>query len=1011
MKAKTVVRNGSFELATGAGPADGWSESIAGGSGSTVGQVSTSPYHRTYCILFTVSNPPSPHLRSDSFLLNAQGRDLALRFFAKKAVGSTGGAWRLYVGTKYYNAASSTWQTGTVENSFTCAAAATWQEFEALIDFAALGSVDETELGWLEFAMDDLTSSTGYLDSVQLEEIPAGQGLEKMKPFHVADLDLEAADLFQVYRGEVQNPEWTKGVVKLKTRSIISKRHRDIPKALIGSDLFYGSDPDPEVEGKPYPMTYGDLYFEPAGGDIGAASPVVDRIFDVASEVDVVPRQWYRSLARGYKIGSRLTPRSANQQEETRICFDRPGMVLNALGRLYHFDPDADRYLRERLIDNFPSPSGSEWDHDLTNSRITSGSNSIYNKDGQVALSLFQRPGGPSWETTIILMRPEVIGQGSPWKTSNQLLSGTYAGPWSVSFHFDAIRIHDVQLEAAYVLACVRTNGVYAPGTAIIRFSISDATLGQAVTLLDGSGAFNNSPFNADNATVAPTHGETHLGLALHTGRQSLDYWNRPAGGFGASLGRSLAFVSYADLDHDIWDLALRLDLTLPMQEFVPYAACKGREYLDTWGGRKTAGNLIENPVDLLEGISRDELDATTAKIRTAAFDAASSARSGWKFAGQLLERIGSEKVFDQVCQEAGLVYFPDVDGKEAVQALEYGSADRVLTPNDFALDSIKAAFVSRAEIFNEISVNYAYQPDLEEFLAQAFVSRSNTNVQLHGMQYLLRCQESFEAIGELDRPLVVDAFWIQDQETAEALVRFLVDWVGFRRLKVRGVGWLDQLELELGDLVSFADFDRYLLDPEDRVFVLQRSAIVRRSGGTKLEFLEVHDPTVDESRGAFITQCSVELFYTNAAGKPYTAEVLSPDGDITAGWDAVTPAGNHWGAVNELPNEPNHSDYIYTPTDADVDEYSLTAETGMPVGSSSDFFEITVWGQINDPATNASIDIELYVGAAKAGATKTVDGSDLGGYGRLFKKTVVNVTPITKANVADLRVRITFRH
>ena len=47
---------------------------------------------------------------------------------------------------------------------------------------------------------------------------------------------------------------------------------------------------------------------------------------------------------------------------------------------------------------------------------------------------------------------------------------------------------------------------------------------------------------------------------------------------------------------------------------------CKGREYSGTWGSRKTAGNLIDNPIDAIESIFRDEFGVTN--LDTASFDA-----------------------------------------------------------------------------------------------------------------------------------------------------------------------------------------------------------------------------------------------------------------------------------------------------------------------------------------------------------------------------------------------------
>ena len=49
------------------------------------------------------------------------------------------------------------------------------------------------------------------------------------------------------------------------------------------------------------------------------------------------------------------------------------------------------------------------------------------------------------------------------------------------------------------------------------------------------------------------------------------------------------------------------------------YVRCKGRKYSGTWNSRKTIGDLIENPADMIESILRDEFGQTN--INTDGFD------------------------------------------------------------------------------------------------------------------------------------------------------------------------------------------------------------------------------------------------------------------------------------------------------------------------------------------------------------------------------------------------------
>jgi hypothetical protein len=89
-----------------------------------------------------------------------------------------------------------------------------------------------------------------------------------------------------------------------------------------------------------------------------------------------------------------------------------------------------------------------------------------------------------------------------------------------------------------------------------------------------------------------------------------------------------------------------------------------------TWNGRRVSGDLIEHPVDILEGILRQEYGFGTATIDEAAFDAAKAAMSGWEFAGQLLEQKMGKEVIQDLCRNAALIFYIDPTGQAKVWSM-----------------------------------------------------------------------------------------------------------------------------------------------------------------------------------------------------------------------------------------------------------------------------------------------------------------------------------------------------
>lgn len=80
------------------------------------------------------------------------------------------------------------------------------------------------------------------------------------------------------------------------------------------------------------------------------------------------------------------------------------------------------------------------------------------------------------------------------------------------------------------------------------------------------------------------------------------------------------------------------------------YARCQGRAYSGTWGSRKTSGNLITHPIDMIESIWRDDFGKTA--IDTDSFDNVAGVFSSYVVNASIFERETAEAFFDRFAEQ-----------------------------------------------------------------------------------------------------------------------------------------------------------------------------------------------------------------------------------------------------------------------------------------------------------------------------------------------------------------------
>lgn len=288
-------------------------------------------------------------------------------------------------------------------------------------------------------------------------------------------------------------------------------------------------------------------------------------------------------------------------------------------------------------------------------------------------------------------------------------------------------------------------------------------------------------------------------------------------GTLSADKAVTLVFIGSASKNADLIECAIVFrkvfDITRKSNVF---CHIDGRTYEDTWNGRKMAGYLIENPVDVIEAILRQVLGLGSSQINEAAFDTAHSNRSAWKAAKQVLEQEDTIKEIEKLCCQAHLIYYTDYLNREKVVALQGGTSQKSFTNTDIKINqsskksSLKITKTPLDKVFNEYFIHYKKNYATGEFEGLKFIKSPNastynssyTNLSSDAYTYWTKCHNSYTYYQTINR-LDLEADWIRDGSTAEALLKALVDWLAERKRIIQFTTWLNAVDVELGDIVD----------------------------------------------------------------------------------------------------------------------------------------------------------------------------------------------------------------
>jgi len=796
------IGNGSFERYTGSN-FDYWTENAPGAGSDILPTTSQKTHGAASCFMYYDGVAPAPEIYSNTFAVKA-GEYLSVSLDARGAGAGDKFKIAISIGGFYWK-----WSTRTLQLG------ADWKEFTTTTSWARfpIESLHWSELGlsaaYVTVKIHIKVDTTGdgvLFDAVQAEAHP------NQRPYIPYIFDLLSTDVMPVYLGQVRDYSWDKSILTIQTNSILDEAHKDIPVTLCTNAIDADWVIPPDVAGKPFPMTYGELNGDPN---------LPDRRRDSNND-----------FAAGLLVNH------LDGVDPVTAYFDRPGMKLYAINKVLHFNEDSNQFYQE-LYDDRTSPiyTAYEWDKDANNAKVSANASAGFLPAGQFPLSICIR-GLIVRAGTVLYPERAIDNDTSTYAFDN-------AGSGYADYHFerlglqsgniiDVFGLMDAQAYAGdtWRLGILRTAS---PAFAIYR------------NIFTGAATFNNCPWS----TSAKTAKETDHSLfspssgSVFEGMKQLEFWAAPSDDilYRLVIQGSVVGSNYC------YEHGFRIDASIDILSAVICGAVRGREWQDSWGGRRTAGSLIQYPADVIESILRDELGAPGASINTDSFDAVNSGYGSYDYevwiAGQQIAIRNSEEVIDEICRCSGLMYYLDMNGKHALRRLGYASSAFSLREGDFERDSIKIGYTERNQVVNSYVLRYDKNPITGDYSKMVYCNRSASNFDVAGdrTEYEGKCAASYAALGDVEYAAEFEAPWIHVKEYAENLLQWLIDWNYLQRITVTGKIFMDKIGIEIGDCGTL-ELPHYL--PEtvwgSSRFVVE-SVKIEGGGVQSIGLLEVKNP------------------------------------------------------------------------------------------------------------------------------------------------------------------------
>lgn len=258
-----------------------------------------------------------------------------------------------------------------------------------------------------------------------------------------------------------------------------------------------------------------------------------------------------------------------------------------------------------------------------------------------------------------------------------------------------------------------------------------------------------------------------------------------------------------------VWQMLLRMDMQVDpaLQSWLGDIA----GYSDDNGTyTASAGDVIENPADVLHFLLANASLLALSGFDTSSFTTARTDLSSYILAGQVLETTAAAEVLDRIAREGKLKLFLDFNDDWKVAALTVPvSEDKELiqADGDFVTDDgLEGEILSVTqspldELYNQFEIRYAWNPDTNTY--EKTLELDETTEGPIG-DWLTESQSRYN----VTRKLSVDLDWVRDDKVAISYGNYLVHLLADRKRIAEFQTAFNGLELEIGDKVRLTHVD-----------------------------------------------------------------------------------------------------------------------------------------------------------------------------------------------------------
>ena len=234
------------------------------------------------------------------------------------------------------------------------------------------------------------------------------------------------------------------------------------------------------------------------------------------------------------------------------------------------------------------------------------------------------------------------------------------------------------------------------------------------------------------------------------------------------------------------------------------YVRCQGREFSGTWDSRRTAGNLIENPIDVLESLLRDEMSLSCDYMD---LDSIDLIHNFWGVANivshaSFYQQQNWKTLLKDFCQAHMLSIIPNYVNKlrlvTPIAAQQYwANGISSVTNTDIFIDTI--APVSNA---------YAQNPIQKHSVKWSRSGSSNVFPKVT-LKYETKHDGFLQSVSNgsgLEK--VINNKYIGETASATILVGYMQHWYSSQKMIVNFDSFYNAIGFELGDVINIRHGD-----------------------------------------------------------------------------------------------------------------------------------------------------------------------------------------------------------